>query len=101
MVRSHIGYHMASYGYIVMSHQNYTMPGIETCSLTTLGHTDAIIDKQGSIGGGVLNGHIDTHHIVWIGHSRGAEGRGPRVRPHHGTARRRTIRRTTRPMTSC
>jgi hypothetical protein len=70
----HIGYHMASYGYIVMAHQNNTGPGIEQCSLTTLGHTDAIISQQATIGGGVLNGHIDTHHIVWIGHSRGAEG---------------------------
>ncbi|MFH0982056.1 MAG: hypothetical protein V2A79_11000 [Planctomycetota bacterium] len=70
----HIGNHMASYGYIVMSHQNNTGPGIETASTTTLGHTDAIIAQQGTIGGGVLNGHIDSHRIIWIGHSRGAEG---------------------------
>ncbi|MFH0980333.1 MAG: hypothetical protein V2A79_02190 [Planctomycetota bacterium] len=70
----HIGYHMASYGYIVMSHQNNTVPGIETCSLTTLGHTDAFIDKHDLVSGGVLAGHLDSHHIIWIGHSRGAEG---------------------------
>jgi hypothetical protein len=70
----HLGFHLASYGYIVMSHQNNTGPGIETASSTTLGHTDAIIDQQGTIGGGVLNGHIDTSRIIWIGHSRGAEG---------------------------
>ena len=66
--------HLSSYGYIVMSHQNNTGPGIETCSLTTLQHTDAIIQQQGTIAGGVLNGHIDETKIVWIGHSRGGRG---------------------------
>ncbi len=70
----HIGHHMASYGYIVMAHDNNTGPGIEYCSVTTLGHTDAIIDQQDTIAGGALNGHIDTDRIIWIGHSRGAEG---------------------------
>ncbi|OGL46100.1 MAG: hypothetical protein A2161_09565 [Candidatus Schekmanbacteria bacterium RBG_13_48_7] len=70
----HIGNHLASYGYIVMSHQNNTPPGIETASSTTLAHTDAFIDQQSTIGGGVLNGHIDSNRIVWIGHSRGGEG---------------------------
>ncbi len=70
----HIGYHLASYGYIVMSHQNNTSPGIETASTTTLTNTDYIIANQGSIGGGVLNGHIDSSAITWIGHSRGGEG---------------------------
>jgi hypothetical protein len=70
----HIGIHMASYGYVVMSHQNDTVPGIETASSTTLGHTDAFIDQLDVIGGGVLDGHVDTSRIVWIGHSRGAEG---------------------------
>ncbi|MFO0974452.1 MAG: hypothetical protein U1A27_13575 [Phycisphaerae bacterium] len=66
--------HLASYGYIVMSHQNNTGPGIETASTTTLQHTDAILGQQATIGGGVLNGHIDGHKIIWIGHSRGGEG---------------------------
>jgi hypothetical protein len=70
----HIGYHLASYGYIVMAHENNTSPGIETASTTTLTNTDYIIANQGSIGGGVLSGHIDSHAITWIGHSRGAEG---------------------------
>ncbi len=70
----HIGYHMASYGYVVMSHENNTGPGIETASTTTLTNTDYIIGNQGSIQGGVLNGHIDSSRITWIGHSRGAEG---------------------------
>jgi Platelet-activating factor acetylhydrolase, isoform II len=66
--------HLASYGYIVMSHQNNTSPGIEACSLTTLQHTNGIIGQQATIAGGVLNGHIDETKIVWIGHSRGGEG---------------------------
>ena len=70
----HIGYHLASYGYIVMSHQNNTGPGIETASTTTLTNTDYIIANQDIIQGGVLNGHIDSHRITWIGHSRGGEG---------------------------
>ncbi len=70
----HIGTHLASYGYIVMSHENNTGPGIETASTTTLTNTDYIIGSQGSIGGGVLDGHLDSHAVTWIGHSRGAEG---------------------------
>lgn len=70
----YLGYHLASYGYIVMAHQNNTQPGIETASTTTLTNTDYIIANQATIGGGVLNGHLDGHRIVWIGHSRGGEG---------------------------
>jgi len=70
----HLGYHLASYGYIVMSHTNNTVPGIEAASTTTLTNTDYIIGHQETIYGGVLDGHIDSHRIVWIGHSRGGEG---------------------------
>ena len=70
----HIGYHMASYGYVVMSHQNNTGPGIQTASITTLGHTDAFLDQLDTIQGGVLEGHVDSSNIIWIGHSRGGEG---------------------------
>ncbi len=70
----HLGNHFGSYGYIVMSHQNATGAGIDACSLTTCGHTDAFISQLSSIGGGILDGHVDTSRIVWIGHSRGAEG---------------------------
>jgi hypothetical protein len=66
--------HLASYGYIVMSHENNTGPGVESASTTTLQHTDAIIGQQAVIAGGVLNDHIDSTRIVWIGHSRGGEG---------------------------
>ncbi len=76
----HIGNHLASYGYVVMSHDNNTETepggGTTTAMLTTLGHTDAFIAmaEGGTIAGGALVGHIDARRIVWIGHSRGAEG---------------------------
>ena len=72
----HIGYHLASYGYIVMSHDNNTGPGVESAATTTLGHTDAFINQaeEGAIAGGALTGHLDSSRITWIGHSRGAEG---------------------------
>lgn len=70
----YLGNHLASYGYIVMSHANNTVPGIETASTTTLQHTDAILGQQGTISGGVLNGRINGDRIIWIGHSRGGEG---------------------------
>lgn len=70
----YLGFHLASYGYIVMSHQNDTCPGVENASSTTLGHTDALLDQQDSIAGGVLDGHVDGGRITWIGHSRGGEG---------------------------
>jgi Platelet-activating factor acetylhydrolase, isoform II len=73
---SHLGNHLASYGYIVMSHANNTGPGTVTASTTTLGHTDAFINQAaaGAIAGGALVNHVDADRIVWIGHSRGAEG---------------------------
>lgn len=70
----HLGEHMASYGYVVMSHQNNTQPGIETASTTTLTNTDYFLGNLASIQGGALNGHIDASRIVWLGHSRGGEG---------------------------
>jgi hypothetical protein len=70
----HIGNHMASYGYIVMSHQNNTVPGVQTAATTTLEHTDAFLGQLDTIAGGALEGHVDSSRITWIGHSRGGEG---------------------------
>ena len=70
----HLGSHMASYGYVFMSHQNNTGPGPASAATTTLSNTDDFLSSLGTIGGGVLSGHIDTDNIVWIGHSRGGEG---------------------------
>ena len=70
----HLGYHLASWGYVVMSHTNNTGPGIESASTTTLDNTNHFIREQDVIGGGVLFGKLDKNNITWIGHSRGGEG---------------------------
>ncbi|MDF1800229.1 MAG: hypothetical protein P1V81_13700 [Planctomycetota bacterium] len=70
----HLGYHLASYGYVVMSHSNNTGPGIETASQTTLDNTDGFLGGLGGLLGGVLDGHVDADNIIWFGHSRGGEG---------------------------
>jgi hypothetical protein len=70
----HIGYHLASYGCIVMSHTNNTGPGVESASLTTLSNTEYLLANTATIAGGALQGHMDRHHIGWFGHSRGGEG---------------------------
>lgn len=70
----HIGYHLASYGCIVMSHTNNTMPGIEAASTTTLTNNEYFLSHLSTIAGGVLQGHVDNHRIIWFGHSRGGEG---------------------------
>ena len=70
----HIGYHLASYGCVVMSHQNQTQAGIETAAGTTLSNTEYLLSHLDTIAGGALAGHVDEHRIVWIGHSRGGEG---------------------------
>ena len=61
----HIALHMASYGYIVMAHENMDIA-------VGHNHTDAILELQGEIAGGVINGKIDANRITWIGHSHGA-----------------------------
>jgi hypothetical protein len=71
---NHIGRHLASHGYVVMSHQNNTQPGIETASTTTLRNTEYLLSHLTTIASGSLLGHIDSHHIILIGHSRGGEG---------------------------
>ena len=70
----HLGQHMASYGYILMSHANNTGPGVLSAATTTLEHTDAFLGNLATIAGGALVGHVDASRIVWIGHSRGGEG---------------------------
>lgn len=70
----HIGLHLASWGCVVMSHQNNTVPGPESASVTTLSNTEYLLANLGTIAGGALDGHVNTGKIVWIGHSRGGEG---------------------------
>jgi dienelactone hydrolase len=70
----HIGRHLASNGAIVMSHQNDTVPGPESASVTTIANTEYLLANLSAIASGALRTHVDQHHIVWIGHSRGGEG---------------------------
>ncbi|MSR19068.1 MAG: hypothetical protein EXS00_07895 [Phycisphaerales bacterium] len=70
----YLGNHLSSWGFVVMSHQNNTVPGIETCSLTTLQHTGALFAQQATIAAGALTGHLDATRIIWVGHSRGGDG---------------------------
>jgi hypothetical protein len=66
--------HLSSYGYVVMSHENQTQPGIETASTTTLSNTDYFLGHLDTIAGGIFEGRVDGSRITWIGHSRGGEG---------------------------
>lgn len=62
--------HFASHGYISLSHDNDTdayFGGIPR----VLRNTDALLEQQGVVAGGVLKDHIDEHRIVFIGHSTG------------------------------
>lgn len=70
----HIGYHLASHGYIVMSHQNNTMPGSHTAAESTLENVDFFLQHLPQISGGVLTHHVDSHNMTWLGHSRGGDG---------------------------
>lgn len=70
----YIGYHLASYGFIVMSHENNTQAGIEAAATTTLSNVEYLLGNLTTIGGGALKGHVDKHRMMWIGHSRGGEG---------------------------
>ncbi len=70
----HVGEHLASYGFVVMSHENNTGPGVESASTTTLNNTDYLLGNLASIAGGALLGRVDGHNIMWLGHSRGGEG---------------------------
>jgi hypothetical protein len=63
--------HLASYGYIAISHQqDFTLgPGVQR----VLHVADAVLENQDVIAGGVLDGHVDANNISFIGHSRGGE----------------------------
>jgi len=70
----YLGHHLASWGYVVTSHRNDTMPGPVTAAATTVQNTEAFLALLPSLGGGVLDGQVDGSRIAWIGHSRGGEG---------------------------
>lgn len=70
----YLQHHLASYGCIVVCHQAdlLTFPPLSG-ALSVLYHTDALIENQSWIGGGALDGHVDSHRIIWIGHGWGGE----------------------------
>lgn len=70
----YLGNHLASWGYVVMAHENNTGPGIETASSTTLSNTDGFLANLDSLADGAMAGLVDADRIGWIGHSRGGEG---------------------------
>jgi hypothetical protein len=69
----YLGSHLASHGYVVMSHRNNTAPGVESAATSTLSNTDAFVRTHALIDP-ALDGRVDVHRIAWIGHSRGGEG---------------------------
>ena len=73
----YIGEHLASYGYIVMVHeadvQDGGPEGTLSAAATTLDNTEDLLENQGFLGNGVLDGHIDEHRIMLVGHSTGGE----------------------------
>lgn len=73
----YIGAHLASYGYIVMSHRNDVgngdSAGTQSASLSLIAALDHLLANQDTLLGGVLNGKIDHHHMGWMGHSTGGE----------------------------
>jgi dienelactone hydrolase len=70
----YLGQHFASWGFVVMSHENETEPGIETAATTTLTNTDWLLTNVDTVADGALAGLVDATRIGWIGHSRGGEG---------------------------
>ncbi|MFT4623878.1 MAG: hypothetical protein ACI8PZ_002534 [Myxococcota bacterium] len=70
----YLGEHLASWGYIVISHRNNTEPGPVAAARTTRSNTEVFLRDLPLIASGALVGHVDRSSIVWIGHSRGGEG---------------------------
>ena len=64
--------HLASWGYVVMSHRSDTEPGIQAASTTLLDNTDRFLTSPGQVDA-ALTDRIDPTRVAWIGHSRGGE----------------------------
>lgn len=91
----HIGTHLASYGYIVLSHTNDVgngdPAGTLSAGLSTLANTDGFLGNLSTILDGLLVDHVDDSAIALVGHSTGGEGivraytlvRTRQVRPDH------------------
>jgi hypothetical protein len=69
----HLGTHLASWGFVVMSHRNNTVPGVQSAATTTLDNLDHFLGNLGTIAPALV-GKVDNTRIGLIGHSRGGEG---------------------------
>ena len=70
----YLGHHLASYGFVVMTHRNNTGPGVVQAAETTRSNTEYLLDELPNLQGGVMAGVLDEQRIGWVGHSRGGEG---------------------------
>ncbi|MDG2426164.1 MAG: T9SS type A sorting domain-containing protein [Flavobacteriales bacterium] len=73
----YLAHHLASHGYVVMSHRNNVGNGgavaTETASQTALENIDVFFTDLAEIAGGALVGRVDTHRLIHMGHSTGGE----------------------------
>lgn len=69
----HLGEHLASWGFVVTSHRNNTVPGVQSAATTILDNLEHFFAATGSISPALVN-HVDDQRIGMIGHSRGGEG---------------------------
>ena len=72
-----LGVHLASYGYIAMTHRNDVGNGgslaSTTASTSALNNIDTLLTIYPDLAGGILAGKIDKSRIVHTGHSTGGE----------------------------
>lgn len=73
----YIGEHLSTYGYVVMAHRSNVGDGTSSATLSAAGTlidaTDAFLGNLSTVAGGVLDGHVDSSRIMFIGHSTGGE----------------------------
>lgn len=69
----HLGEHLASWGFIVTSHRNNTVPGVQSAATSMLNNLEFFFSSFATIAP-ALAGHVDNTRIGLIGHSRGGEG---------------------------
>ncbi|MCB9681746.1 MAG: hypothetical protein H6733_09765 [Alphaproteobacteria bacterium] len=68
----YLGQHLASYGFVAMSHSSNTNPGPVTASGSLADNLGVFYGRTDTLFGGALAGRIGPRQ-AWIGHSRGGE----------------------------
>ncbi|QDU85618.1 hypothetical protein Pla163_27500 [Planctomycetes bacterium Pla163] len=69
----HLGEHLASWGFVVSSHRNNTVPGVQSAATTIIDNLDHFFGSLAAISPALV-GKVDNTRIGMIGHSRGGEG---------------------------